>query len=91
MFFDEFKQAISHEVEEYELGVRAPGRTVEIVACKIHEFSEIHAELHAEYLSLMLKAISDWEAKIIDDKAAAERICAIYRTWSAGRRENERD
>jgi hypothetical protein len=38
MFFDEFKNQIGHEVEEYELGVRAPGRTVEIVACKIHEF-----------------------------------------------------
>jgi hypothetical protein len=84
MFFDEFKNQIGHEVEEYELGVRAPGRTVEIVACKIHEFSNIHAELHAEDMALILKAVADWEAKIIDDQAAAERISAIYRTWTAG-------
>jgi hypothetical protein len=84
MFFDEFKLAIGRDVEDYELGVRAPGRTVEIVACKVHEFSQIHAALYADELALILKAVADWEAKIIDDKAAAERICAICRTWAAG-------
>ena len=87
MFFDDFQQQIGHEVEEYEVGVRAPGRTVEIIACKVHEFSKIHAALHADKLALILKAIADWEAKIIDDQAAAERICAIYRTWTAGQGE----
>jgi hypothetical protein len=35
-------------------------------------------------MALILKAVADWEAKIIDDQAAAERISAIYRTWTAG-------
>lgn len=84
MFFGDFQQQIGQEVDEYERGVHAPGRTVEIIACKISEFSKTHAELHAINLSLMLKVIADWEAELIDDQYAAERISAIYRTWPEG-------
>jgi hypothetical protein len=84
MIFDELRQQIGQEVEEYERGGHAPGRTVEIIACMVNEFSRSNSEQQTGYLALMQKTITDWEAKIIDDQGAAERISAIYRTWPAG-------
>ena len=83
MIVDEFRQQIGQAVEEYERGGHAPGRTVEIIACRVHEFSQSNSGQEAGDLALMLKTITDWETGIIDDQAAAERISAIYRTWPA--------
>jgi hypothetical protein len=84
MIVDEFRQQIGQAVEEYERGGHVPGRTVEIIACKVNEFSQSNSGQQTGDLALMQKTIADWEAKIIDDQDAAERICAIYRTWPEG-------